>query len=56
MSSPVFFFCHSRLSRQVLHLESSMTGITQRIDLIVEKLGLYERNKHVSVGRNIQRL
>uniref|UniRef100_A0A3P8VQI1 Polycystin 2 like 1, transient receptor potential cation channel n=1 Tax=Cynoglossus semilaevis TaxID=244447 RepID=A0A3P8VQI1_CYNSE len=45
-----------KLSRQVLHLESSMTGITQRIDLIVEKLGLYERNKHVSVGRNIQRL
>ncbi|XP_032365811.1 polycystic kidney disease 2-like 1 protein isoform X2 [Etheostoma spectabile] len=32
-----------RLSRQVLHLESSVAGITSRIELIMEKLGLQEK-------------
>ncbi|XP_035519182.1 polycystic kidney disease 2-like 1 protein [Morone saxatilis] len=34
-----------RLSRQVLHLESSVEGITSRIELIMEKLGLQEKAK-----------
>ncbi|XP_070697713.1 polycystin-2-like protein 1 [Pempheris klunzingeri] len=34
-----------RLARQVLHLESSVAGITSRIELIMEKLGLQEEAK-----------
>ncbi|XP_056251997.1 polycystic kidney disease 2-like 1 protein [Seriola aureovittata] len=34
-----------KLARQVLHLESSVAGITTRIELIMEKLGLQEKAK-----------
>lgn len=34
-----------RLNRQVLHLESSVEGITSRLELIMEKLGLQETAK-----------
>ncbi|XP_029306051.1 LOW QUALITY PROTEIN: polycystic kidney disease 2-like 1 protein [Cottoperca gobio] len=34
-----------RLGRQVLQLESSVAGITSRIELIMEKLGLQEKTK-----------
>lgn len=34
-----------RLARQVVHLESSVEGITSRIELIMEKLGLQEKAK-----------
>lgn len=34
-----------RLARQVLHLESSVEGITSRLELIMEKLGLQETVK-----------
>ncbi|GAA6232563.1 polycystic kidney disease 2-like 1 protein [Lates japonicus] len=34
-----------RLTRQVLHLETSVAGITTRIELIMEKLGLQEKAK-----------
>nr|XP_043901609.1 polycystic kidney disease 2-like 1 protein [Solea senegalensis] len=34
-----------KLTRQVLHLESSVKGITTRIDLIAEKLGVHEKAK-----------
>ncbi|XP_067465669.1 polycystin-2-like protein 1 [Thunnus thynnus] len=34
-----------RLTRQVLHLESSVAGITSRIELIMEKLGLQDKTK-----------
>ncbi|XP_040906119.1 polycystic kidney disease 2-like 1 protein [Toxotes jaculatrix] len=34
-----------KLARQVLHLESSVAGITARIELIMEKLGLQEKAK-----------
>ncbi|KAM7409108.1 hypothetical protein PAMA_002695 [Pampus argenteus] len=34
-----------RLSRQVLHLESSVAGVTSRIELIMEKLGLQDKTK-----------
>ncbi|XP_053188741.1 polycystic kidney disease 2-like 1 protein [Scomber japonicus] len=34
-----------RLNRQVLHLESSVAGLTSRIELIMEKLGLQDKTK-----------
>ncbi|XP_062286585.1 polycystin-2-like protein 1 [Scomber scombrus] len=34
-----------RLNRQVLHIESSVAGLTSRIELIMEKLGLQDKTK-----------
>ncbi|XP_049926448.1 polycystic kidney disease 2-like 1 protein [Epinephelus moara] len=42
-----------RLARQVLHLESSVAGITSRIDLIMEKLGLQEKAKGNEMARKL---
>lgn len=39
------FSPHERLTKQVVQLESSVDGITSRIDLIMEKLGLQQRAK-----------
>lgn len=36
---------YSRLARQVLNLESSVAGITSKMELIMEKLGLQEKAK-----------
>uniref|UniRef100_A0A8D0AJG7 Polycystin 2 like 1, transient receptor potential cation channel n=1 Tax=Sander lucioperca TaxID=283035 RepID=A0A8D0AJG7_SANLU len=40
-----------RLARQVRHLESSVAGITSRIELIMEKLGLQEKTKGDQTAR-----
>ncbi|KAF1375983.1 hypothetical protein PFLUV_G00225850 [Perca fluviatilis] len=42
-----------RLARQVRHLESSVAGITSRIELIVEKLGLQEKTKGDQTARKL---
>uniref|UniRef100_A0A3Q3LYW7 Polycystic kidney disease 2-like 1 n=1 Tax=Mastacembelus armatus TaxID=205130 RepID=A0A3Q3LYW7_9TELE len=46
-SSQTFVDCDEfvRLSRQVLHLESSVAGITSKIELIMEELGLQVKTK-----------
>ncbi|XP_034754564.1 polycystic kidney disease 2-like 1 protein isoform X2 [Etheostoma cragini] len=42
-----------RLSKQVFHLESSVAGITSRIELIMEKLGLQEKTaRKLTVANN----
>ncbi|XP_047459185.1 polycystic kidney disease 2-like 1 protein [Mugil cephalus] len=41
-----------RLARQVLSLESSVAGITSRIELILEKLGLQEKAKENQTDRD----
>ncbi|KAK9541858.1 hypothetical protein VZT92_001876 [Zoarces viviparus] len=42
-----------RLARQVLQLESSVAGITSRIELILEKLGLQEKAKGNETARKL---
>ncbi|XP_078128892.1 polycystin-2-like protein 1 [Sander vitreus] len=42
-----------RLARQVRHLESSVAGITSRIELIMEKLGLQEKTKGDQTARKL---
>ncbi|XP_068574232.1 polycystin-2-like protein 1 [Cebidichthys violaceus] len=42
-----------RLARQVLQLESSVAGITSRIELIMEKLGLQEKAKGNETARKL---
>ncbi|TDH01032.1 hypothetical protein EPR50_G00175900 [Perca flavescens] len=42
-----------RLARQVRQLESSVAGLTSRIELIVEKLGLQEKTKGDKTARKL---